>query len=105
MSKNALPPPVTFAEAGERVRCLCAIFNASETSGGRTVARNAAVNGAKTSKHLISRGCLGWDLVPDDPANKTYLADCAKLLGFYVEVEDNHVHLQSVPPDPAPPSA
>lgn len=98
---NRLPPPETFAVGAERVRCLCALYNASQSSGPRTTLRNAQVGGHENSKHQISWGGVGWDLVPDRLADMPRLSQAARLLGFWVEVEEDHVHLQSIRPGPA----
>lgn len=95
-----LPPPETYAVACERIRCLCALYSASETSGGRTRAHNLAVGGDPLSKHQLAYGCCGWDLVPDKPVRRTELANAARVLGFFVQVEGDHVHLQSIAPGP-----
>lgn len=95
-----LPPPESYAVAGERVRCLCALYNASITSNGRTIKRNAQVGGDEFSKHQIHFGLNAWDLVPDRLADIPRLADAARTLGFWEKVKEDHVHLQSLPPGP-----
>ena len=95
-----LPIPESYAVACERVRCLCALFDASVTSGVRTKTRNAAVGGADFSKHQITYGGMGWDLVCDRPVRRTDLANAARTLGFLVQVEGDHVHLQALHPGP-----
>ena len=95
-----LPPPESYAVAGERVRCLCALYNASITSNGRTIKRNAQVGGDEFSKHLIAFGCAAWDLVPDRMADMPRVADAARTLGFWVKVEGDHVHVQALAPGP-----
>jgi hypothetical protein len=95
-----LPPPESYAVAGERIRCLCALYNASVTSHGRTIKRNAQIGGDSESKHQIHFGLSGWDLVADRIADAPRLADSARTLGFWVLVEDDHVHVQSLAPGP-----
>jgi hypothetical protein len=97
-----LPSPETYAVASERIRCLCALFDASVTSNARTVKRNNLphIKGADLSKHLISFGCNAWDLVCDKPVRRTELANAARNLGFWVQIEADHVHLQSLAPGP-----
>lgn len=101
---DRLPPPETYGVACERIRCLAALHNCSVTSNARTEARNRKVGGRAASKHLIEWGCCGWDLVPDDRAEVVYLVTHARLFGFWVKVEEDHVHLQSIEPgsDPGP---
>lgn len=62
---DRLPPPLTLAEFGERVRCLaCSPFwRISVTSGGRDEIRNKKVGGSEKSYHRWSRGGLAADLV------------------------------------------
>lgn len=102
---NRLPPPENYWIACERVRCLEALFDASVTSAGRTTEHNLGVGGHEWSKHQVCYGCNGWDLEPDDPSLRDDLADAASRLGFWVEPEEDHVHLQALPPgrgSPAP---
>jgi hypothetical protein len=75
---------------------LALAWPASLTSGPRTAARNAIVNGAETSRHLT--GDAG-DLVPDDQGAESLeaLAAAARRLGLRALVEDagtanGHVH-------------
>jgi hypothetical protein len=93
--KGHLPRP-TFLEASERIRCLCALYSASVTSGARTAKRNADVGGSDTSKHQLEYGALGWDLVPDEPGDAGPLTQAARILGFKVQPEGDHVHLQAL---------
>jgi len=95
-----LPIPESYAVAGERVRCLCALFDASVTSHVRTKKRNAAVGGADLSKHQITYGGMAWDLVCDRPVRRNDMANAARTLGFCVQVEGDHVHLQALAPSP-----
>ena len=106
MSK--LPPPENYAVACERIRCLCALHDCSITSNARTEIRNRRVGGRSASKHLIEWGCCGWDLVPDNRDEVIYLVENARRFGFWLKVEEDHVHLQSIEPGsdlgPVPPS-
>ena len=97
---DRLPLPDSYACASERIRCLCALYEASETSGARTRKRNEKVGGNINSKHQIMFGCMAWDLVPDDPRRNRSLGMAARTLGFKAEVESDHVHLQALPPGP-----
>jgi hypothetical protein len=98
--KNQLPLPETYGVACERIRCLCALYDASVTSNLRTELRNSLprIKGSPNSKHQISFGGCGWDLVPDQWTERRPMAQAARKLGFKVQVEDDHVHLQSLPP-------
>lgn len=100
-----LPPPENHWVAVERIRCLQALYQASVTSGGRTEVRNAAVGGHPYSKHQICYGCNAWDLVPNDLAKMPELGQAARLLGFWAEVEADHVHCQSLPAGPGTPAS
>lgn len=91
---DELPRLTSFVEIAVTVRNLCAIFHASVTSNARTRKRNAAVGGVDDSYHLLERGALGWDLVPDNPADQEPLAAAARRCGLKALVEGDHVHLQ-----------
>lgn len=68
-------------------------FRISVTSWGRTTARNKAVGGAGTSRHL---DWCGADVVLDihDAAQKQQLTVAAAKLGLKVIDEKDHIHLQ-----------
>jgi len=93
-----LPPPESYAVAGERIRCLCALHRASVTSHVRTKARNAAVGGAELSKHQLEYGAMAWDLVPDHQPDMLDLVRNARVLGFWALNEGDHAHLQALAP-------
>ena len=95
-------PPRSFHEFKDRVRVLAHLHRASETSGMRTAARNAAVGGSPRSKHLPEWGGLAVDLVPDNNTHQTrsdLVAD-AQDLGLWASDEGDHVHIQGLPPSP-----
>ena len=97
----ALPPPDSFACFMERIRCLQVLYSASVTSGGRTELRNATVGGNRMSKHKITFGCMGIDLVPDNilqPEVRSELVITAKKFGMWAKDEEDHVHVQGLPP-------
>lgn len=80
----------------------------SETSGRRTLSRNAAAGGKPTSKHALG---MAQDFVADGGATTRSqrhreAAEIARGLGFWVEVHDvgsgDHVHVQGLPPGPVP---
>ena len=98
--EDRLPLPESYAVACERVRCLCALYRASVTSSCRTRQRNQRVGGSINSKHQPMFGFMAWDLVPDQWTERRELANAARMLGFRVEVESDHVHLQALPPGP-----
>lgn len=93
-----LPPPESYAVGCERVRCLCALFDCSCSSNVRTELHNVQVGGAPLSKHQIKYGGSGWDLVPDRMDERRKVANAARTLGFWVQVEPDHVHCQSLAP-------
>lgn len=72
---------------------FCYYFQASETSGHRTEARNKEVGGAPRSHHL------GWkcrDVVLDDWTRKHEAIDWLRAKGLYVFDETktkNHLHV------------
>jgi len=75
------------------VAFLTGKFNASVTSGHRTVDRNRLVGGAPDSMHLAYKAA---DLVLDDNATKDDLILAAKGAGLFVldeTAQKNHIHL------------
>lgn len=105
---DRLPPPVTLAEFGERVRCLaCSPFwRLSETSGGRDEIRNQKVGGSDSSWHRWARGALARDLVvefnydwsfrqsqQDRGPMEVFLEQCW-LWGLDAVDEGDHVHVE-----------
>ncbi|HEX9439653.1 MAG TPA: D-Ala-D-Ala carboxypeptidase family metallohydrolase [Roseiflexaceae bacterium] len=74
------------------VRALRLIHHASETSGGRSAARNRARGGDPHSQHLED---LAEDLVCDEPARHERLAADARTLGLIAVVDSDHVHIQA----------
>ena len=93
---NHLPPPTTYAEFKERMRCLRALHNGSVTSEGRSQTRNESVGGVPTSYHLTARGGLAEDVVLDrmtEPAKTAFIRD-AMCLGIRALDEGDHVHTQ-----------
>ena len=100
LPQNRLPLPESYAVAGERIRCLCALYHASVTSHCRTRQRNERVGGSINSKHQTCFGYMAWDLVPDQWTERRELANAARVLGFRVQVESDHVHVQALPPGP-----
>ena len=94
-----LLPPSCAAEFDERIRCLCAIHDCSQTSGIRSPTRNAMVGGSPKSKHLSSNGWAS-DLVPDANTKTTrdaLVIDALKL-SIHPYDETDHVHMQWPPP-------
>jgi hypothetical protein len=73
---------------------LCLLFEASETSGIRTVKRNKAVGGVANSKHM--RGLAG-DYIPDDPAGQGgKMIEAARKLHLRAFWDTDHVHLETI---------
>lgn len=71
------------------IRTFCKLFNASVSSGHRTVKHNTAVGGAANSQHL------GWkciDLVLDDWSNKNSAIKWLQQVGLFVLDEGDHLH-------------
>jgi len=102
---NSLPPPVTYSEFKERVRCLCALHHCSETSGVRTDVRNARVDGHPDSRHKLSRGGMATDISPDTKTESKCAAIVrdAKKVGLHAYVGASlYVHLQSHRPGEGP---
>lgn len=75
----------------------------SETSGYRSLARNASVGGNPQSKH-----CLGMarDFAAPSQAGLDQGMAAARELGFWTEVHDvgsgDHLHVQGLPPGEVP---
>ena len=70
---------------------LSARFRFSETSGLRSVSRNATVGGSTQSRHLY---WLASDVVLDAPdENHAFCAE-AKRQGLVAVDEGDHIHLQ-----------
>lgn len=91
-----LKPPDTYAEFMERVRCLCAWYNGSVTSGIRSTKRNKKVGGVDKSYHRLERGGMAVDIVLDsmNVANRTEFVVASRCLGFRALDEGDHIHLQ-----------
>ncbi len=70
----------------------------SETSGRRTVARNAAANGSEVSKHLLG---MARDFAADEGHGLQAAETTAEELGLWAVVHDvgsgNHLHCQGLP--------
>ena len=68
-------------------------YQFSETSGHRTVVRNAAVGGHPNSRHLLG---MAQDIVLDDmvPGLIALLTADAERMGIMAIYEGNHIHLQ-----------
>jgi len=104
----SLPPPDSYAEYKERVRCLCVLYGCSVTGGGRTPARNSTVGGSLASKHQWTYGGWGDDLVPDENTNtrRDEVIAAAKRLGLWATAHNvgsgMHVHLQGKAPGSHP---
>ena len=100
---DQLPMPESWAVFNERVRNLCALYKASETSGLRTLQRNASKGGREMSKHQISFGGWGRDLVLNEQTNETLraaLVSAARTLGLLAKDEIDHIHVQGKPIGP-----
>ena len=79
-----------------KVEALCAIYDASVTSGVRSEKRNAQVGGAPQSRHMLKYGRAA-DLVPDDPEYLEEMVENAYRLGFdyaYYDEDKGHCHVQ-----------
>lgn len=100
-SANALPSiEMSHAEFLERVQCVCVLYDASWTSGGRTVQRNSHVGGVRRSRHLWKRGAWAVDAVPDENTGLTRqcMVKAGESLGLKVLDEGNHVHFAGPAP-------
>ena len=88
--------PVEFDAACRTI--LRRVPGLSQTSGGRSTARNAAVGGNRASKHVIdmARDYVG---TRDDMNNG---AAVCRILGLWYRIHDvgsgNHLHVQGLPP-------
>jgi hypothetical protein len=95
-----LSPPTGIAEFMERVRCLCAIYDGSITSWGRTEARNRQVGGARTSKHQWKYGGMAVDVILTsmETDNRADFVRDARSVGLWVLDETDHIHVQGMAP-------
>lgn len=82
---------MTVGEFAEACAMYCLVLAASETSGGRTEQRNAAVGGVSLSAHRFHRG---RDVVYDGAPPEDLRIEVGRRLGLRVIVEDDHDHLQ-----------
>lgn len=87
---------MTRAEAYEHICSVCSIYGASITSAFRSPARNVRVGGSPYSKHLAGEG---FDIVTDTDELIVKVAAALRTRGLYVEIEDDHIHAQSAPPE------
>jgi hypothetical protein len=75
----------------------------SETSGHRTVARNAAANGSAVSKHLLG---MARDFSVDEGHGLLAAETTAEELGLWAVVHDAgsgiHLHVQGIAPGNPP---
>ena len=69
------------------------MMRASETSGTRTEAHNAAVGGVEHSAHLVG---LARDVVYDKPVPLEERTEWSRRLGLRLIVEGDHDHLQPI---------
>ena len=83
---------MTLAEFAAHVIAICVTHRASCTSWYRTPARNLAVGGKPTSRHLDG---YAVDLVADDPLDDALLVNDAHARGLRALRESNHVHLEA----------
>ncbi len=70
----------------------------SQTSGRRSVERNAAVGGSEESKHL-------WGMAKDYVASESGMQaglEEARSLGLWALVHKGHLHVQGAAPGPFP---
>lgn len=72
----------------------------SVTSWLRSDRHNAAVGGAQGSLHTIG---LAVDMIFDEPADALRAAIYFRRAGAHVLDEGNHLHVQALRLDPAPP--
>lgn len=82
---------MSVSEFATVVFVLGRIYGLSVTSWGRTAARNEAVGGVRTSKHL---SWLAVDVVPDDRSVLEELSAAAARLGLMLIDEHDHLHIQ-----------
>lgn len=75
----------------------------SETSGRRSVARNAAANGSEVSKHLLG---MARDFSADEGHGLQAAETTAEELGLWAVVHDagsgSHLHVQGLAPGNPP---
>jgi len=75
----------------------------SETSGRRSVARNAAANGSEVSKHLLG---MARDFAADEGHGLQAAETTAEELGLWAVVHDagsgSHLHVQGLAPGNPP---
>lgn len=98
MKRHPMTPAEFDAACREVVR-RCPF--ASETSGRRSVARNAAVGGNPASKHVLG---MARDFVAGTQGELEEIAEAAAAVGLWFKVHDvgsgDHVHTQGLPPGP-----
>jgi len=82
---------VTRADFAEALYAFAARHGASQTSGLRSVAHNAAVGGVARSAHLFG---LAADVVYDEHQALADVSDTARRLGLLLIREGDHDHLQ-----------
>ena len=70
---------------------LADVVALSETSGLRSVKRNAAIGGMPLSAHLIG---LAVDVILDEPARVSELTAFAAKMGLIVLDDGDHVHIE-----------
>lgn len=99
---NQLPPPQSKCEFIQRVDCLCAIHELSQTSGIRTIGHNGTVEGHEWSKHLIEMGGYAADLWPDDTVSLGPAERDAERIGLWAEIKRGqygaYLHVQGIRP-------
>jgi hypothetical protein len=92
--------PAEFDAACRRLEDACP--DLSQTSGKRTEERNARVGGNPLSKHTVG---MARDYVTNEGVSHgRYMAvgAMARVLGLWFEIEDDHIHVQGLPPGEVP---
>ena len=85
--------PTSKSEFNTYVEVICRIYGGSETSGGRTDKRNAAVGGVPTSRHRWQRNASAKDVVFDTPEGFEEAAIAAAKCGLKVVVYPDRLQL------------
>lgn len=100
MTRQPLTPSEFDAACRELVRLEPYL---SETSGRRSVARNAAANGSEVSKHLLG---MARDFAADEGHGLQAAETTAEELGLWAVVHDagsgSHLHVQGLAPGNPP---
>ena len=91
--------PMTPAEFDAACRAVWQAFpTLSESSGRRSTTRNRRFGGSPESKHLLGMARDFVGIRPDLEAAATFSLE----QGLWVELEDDHLHVQGLPTGDVP---